>query len=157
MRHTKSAIFMTSLLAAATFLAAGCSSSPLAKKTGGEELSQTGPTVLNARTDPGTFEVSRTLKPIQTPNVFAEVKDLTADVANVRLMFNNAPITIPMQRVAGTTWRATLTPEQIKRLAVSGQTMKYEASIVATNDKGRQSQSAQVDILIKAPKIDATG
>jgi hypothetical protein len=157
MRHTRIAIFMTTVLAAASLLAAGCSSSPLTKKTGGEEISQTGPTVLNPRTEPGTFEVTRTLKPIQTPNIFADVKDMTADIQNVRLMFNNAPITVPMQKVAGTTWRATLSPDQIKRLAVSGQTMKYNASIVATNSKGRQSQSAQVDILIKAPQIDATG
>jgi len=148
---------MTSLLAAATLIASGCSSSPLSSRTGGEELSQTGPTVLNARTEPGTFEVTRTLKPIQTPNILADVKDMTAVIATVRILFNNAPITVPMQRVAGTTWRATLTQEQIKRLAVSGQTMKYNASIVATNSKGRQSQSASVSILVRAPEIDATG
>ncbi len=157
MRHTPSAIFMTSLLAAATLIASGCSSSPFSRSTGGEELSQTGPTVLNARTEPGTFEVTRTLRPIQTPTILAEVKDMTAEVNTVRIMFNNAPIMIPMERVAGTTWRATLTPEQIKRLAVSGKTMKYDASIVATNSKGRQSQSATLDVRVKAPEIDATG
>jgi hypothetical protein len=157
MRPTKNAIFVTSFLTLAAVLAAGCSSSPFRRSTGGEELSQTGPTVLNARTEPGTFEVTRTLRPIQTPTILAEVKDMTAEVDSVRIMFNNAPIMIPMERVAGTTWRATLTPEQIKRLAVSGKTMKYDASIVAINSKGRQSQSATLDVLVKAPEIDATG
>lgn len=157
MPHPKSAILMTSLLVAGTLSLGGCSSSPLASRTGGEELSQTGPTVLEARADPGTFEVTRELKPLQTPVVLAEVKDLSAEITSVRLRFNHAPIIVPMKRVAGTTWRAILSPEQIRKLAVSGRTMKYDAQVIAANSKGRQGVSGTFAVQVRAPEIDATG
>jgi hypothetical protein len=158
MHHRISAIFVTTLAVGwGLAFSGGCSTPHLGSRTGAEELSQTGPTVLNPRTEPGTFEVTRDLKPLQVPVILAEVKDLTSPISSVRLRFNQAPIDIPMKRVAGTTWRATLTPEQIRMLAVSGKTMKYDAAILAKNNKGLQGSGASIEILVKAPEIDATG
>jgi hypothetical protein len=159
LKHSKGVIFMTAVLAASSgTLLNGCSSSPLSKKTDAQNLSTTGPSVLNPRTEPGTFELTRDLKPIQSPVVLAEVKDMNGTVTSVRLHFNHAPLDIPMSRVAGTTWRVILTKEQLQKLAVSGQTMRYEATISARNDRGRVGTSeSPIEILVKAPEISATG
>ncbi len=155
MRPHFAVMILTSLATAG--LITSCSSASRTSQTSAEELSTTGPTILNVRTEPGTFEVTRELSPLQAPVILADVKDLTSKVQSVRLQFQRVPIVIDMKRVAGTTWQATLTPEQIRQLAVSGETMNYRATITARNALGRSGESAALDVRVKAPEVSVTG
>lgn len=125
--------------------------------TGGpsdKEISARGPTVLYVRAEPGTIELNRDLRPLEPAEVLADVKDFRDKVTEVKLRFINVPMEIPMENVGGTTWRARLTPEQLKKLAVSGQTIKYETEVVAKNSQGLTATSEKPAIVaIKTPEI----
>jgi hypothetical protein len=59
-----------------------------------------------------------------------------------------------MKYQGGTTWRAELTKDQLKLLAVSGQTMRYDANVIATNANGQVGMSREpIEIAIKAPEV----
>lgn len=134
--------------------AAGCSTIGGKQESSGQEISASGPTIMNARSNPETFELNNRLQPMQTAEVYADVKDFTSQIRNVRLRFLHVPIEVPMQRVAGTTWRAELTPQQLKALAVSGQTMNYEANVIATNEKGQTAVAKEpLKVAVKAPDV----
>jgi len=126
----------------------------------GQDLARTGPTVLNARVNPSTIELNRNMQPSQAPEILAEVKDFNSKITEVKLRFIHAPMEISMQNVGGTTWKATLSPEQVKALAVGGQTMRYEANIIARNEDGDMSVSSDpVEVAVKTPDMgsQATG
>ncbi len=117
-----------------------------------EEVAASGPTVIDVRTNPSTFELNEKLQPTQTAEVFADVKDFKNEVTTVKMRFVHIPMEVPMKKVAGTTWKATLTPEQLKQLAVTGQTMRYDVNIVAVNNKGQAAMSQEpITVAIKAP------
>jgi len=109
---------------------------------------------MNARAQPSTLQLNRNLQANEPAEVLADVKDFRGKVSKVRLKFQDVPITIPMENVAGTTWRAELTPRQIQMLAVAGKSISYEANVIAQNDQGQVSQSTSpVRITIKTPDI----
>ena len=59
-----------------------------------------------------------------------------------------------MENVGGTTWKAELTPQQIRTLAVGGETMSYEANVVARNKEGMVAVSpTPVEITVKTPEL----
>jgi hypothetical protein len=153
---TKSNIIQVMLIAVgAVFAANGCSSM---SKSESKEFASNGPTVMNARAEPSTVELNRNLQPIQNSEVLADVKDFRGKVTDVRLKFVHVPVTVPMENVGGTTWRARLTPQQLRSLAVSGKTISYDANIVAKNDKGQAATSSSpVTVSIKAPEITQAG
>jgi hypothetical protein len=131
----------------------GCSSLFGSKKTG-EEIAATGPTVMNARANPGTVELDRDYNARTSAEILAEVKDYTANVVDVQLRFTHAPLEIPMEHVSGTTWRATLTPGQLRILGVGDQTTHYEATIVAKDSSGAVTASKEpVHINVKGPNL----
>lgn len=147
-------VFISSLF---LFQLTGCSSMPWNKESAGE-IATSGPTVLNAHTEPGTFELNKQLKPSETNKVVADVKSFKATVAEVKLNFIEIPLSIPMKNVGGTTWVAEMSADQLKRLAVSGKTMKYEARVEVKDASGKTATSKDpVEILIKTPDITKSG
>jgi hypothetical protein len=118
-----------------------------------EELAYTGPTVLDTRTNPGTFELNQQMKPKTQAEVVANVKDFQSKVKDVRLRFNRVPIEVPMQKTKGDEWVARLSQQQLRELAVAGHTMKYEANIIAKNEKGQiATAKSPITITVKAPE-----
>jgi hypothetical protein len=146
-------------LSVSLILLAGCSSSPFSSsKSNGQDIASIGPTVLDVRTSPGIFALNQNLAPVSTATVVADVKDFNAKVDDVHLRFLHVPLEITMQQVTPSTWQADLTQEQLKQLAVNGHTMKYEANVIAKDDKGLTAVSAKsVEIAIKAPDVMSSG
>jgi hypothetical protein len=131
---------------------AGCST--LRGGTSGNELAASGPTVIDAKAQPSTFEVNRKLQPISDAQVLAEVKDFNGKVTQVHLRFRNAPIDIAMKQLNSSAWEAELTPDQLKELAVNGTTMNYQANVIATDSKGKVAMGeSPVTISVKAPDM----
>jgi hypothetical protein len=131
----------------------GSSCSTFSSKKSGEDIASNGPTILTVKADPSTVDLDQNLRPKENSMVFADVKDFQSNVRNVHLRFIHVPLDIPMKRVAGTTWQGELTPAQLKELAVSGQTMRYQANVIATNESGQTGVSASpVDISVRAPE-----
>ncbi|MCM2324150.1 MAG: hypothetical protein NDJ90_12895 [Oligoflexia bacterium] len=120
----------------------------------GAEIQASGPTVLNPRISPETIELTGELQPRQTPEVLAEVKDFSGKVNDVRLRFVDVPIEVKMKKVGESTWRASLSNELVKKLAVGDQTTTYEANIYARDDKGKVAVSKEpLKVAVKAPSF----
>lgn len=135
---------------ALTLASSGCSSS---KAKSSQELSSTGPTVVQVKAEPETIALNGALKPMQPANVFADVKDFTGKVQDVRLRFVHVPIEVQMQPTAGSTWQGVIPPNALKKLAVSGQTMRYQADVIARDSNGHIATSAKpIEIAVKAPE-----
>jgi hypothetical protein len=138
---------LASLLAAS--LLAGCSS---AEKEIQPEFTAGQPTIINAYATPSTVVLNRDLHPSQPAKVVAEVKDFGAMVTDVRLRFRDVPLEIPLDHVIGSTWQAELTPRQLQALSVRGKTARYEADVIAHDDKGEEARSeGTVALLIRTP------
>ncbi len=150
-----SPILSTTLLAsivAATI--AGCSSGPLGNGASSKDLAYEGPTIIDAKLDPSTIELNRDMK-MNNAQVVAEVADYGAKVTSVTLDFKDIPMKIPMKHKKGTTWVADFNQKQLEKLAVSGKTMKYDARLIAKDEKGRTAESKDyLTIAVKSP--DAT-
>lgn len=120
------------------------------------ELSQNGPTVLNARAEPGVVVLNRDLLPNRPAEVLADVKDFKSNILDVRLKFEDVPMEVPMQNIGGTTWRAELTPQQLQQLAISGKTVKYAATVVARNTKGETTTGSEpIYVAVRTPDLAA--
>ena len=142
----------------AMLFAGGCST--ITGKESDKEIAAMGPTIMNVRTEPSTIELNGNLQPVTSAEVLADVKDFHSRVSGVSLRFTSVPLQIPMENIGGTTWRATLTPDQLQMLAVSGKTISYDATVVAKNVKGQTAMSQKpVEVAIKTPEIakSATG
>ena len=136
---------------------AGCASTS-GQPESGKDIASTGPTIMNARTTPVTIQLNQHMLPTEKPAVTADVKDFNHKIADVKLKFIHVPVEVPMENLGGTTWRATLTPEQLQLLAVTGKTVRYEANVVASNDKGQTAiTQAPITISIKAPELPTGG
>lgn len=141
-------LFATSLIALSA-----CTSAPTLPPIEAK-LSPTGPTVLNPRSSPSQVELDAQLQAKYNPQFLADIKDFSSPVNKVTLRFMEVPIEVDMRNLQGTTWEATLSPEQVKKLAVTGKSMKYRVEIVATDEEGRSAVSAEpVQITITAPEI----
>ena len=120
-----------------------------------DDLAYVGPTVLDAKTNPGTFELNNQMKPKTEAQVVADVKDFNAPVTDVKLRFVRVPVEIPMKKSGNKTdqWVADLSRDQLRELAVAGHTMNYDANIIAKNSKGQVSQTKKpINIAVKAPE-----
>jgi hypothetical protein len=127
----------------------GCSSM---KGKSSEEMAANGPTIVDAKTDPGTFELTRNLKPKTATDIYANVKDFNSNVQTVKLRFTYVPLELNMKPMAGSIWHASLSPKELKRLAVMGQTIRYQADVIATSKDGKVTVSkSPVEIAVKAP------
>lgn len=140
------------VLPLAVLAAGGCSTIQGGKS--GQEIAAKGPTILDAKSEPSTVELDTNLRPTTArAEIFADVKDFSAPITSVKARFVHVPIELPMEKLAGTTWHASLSPQQLKQLAVSGQTMKYDVNIIATNQKGESATSQQpVQVAVKTPE-----
>ncbi len=113
---------------------------------------------MNARTTPTTIQLNQNLVAVEKPAITADVKDFNHKISDVKLKFVHVPVEVPMENMGGTTWRATLSTEQLQLLAVTGKTVRYEANVVASNDKGQTAISqTPVTISIKAPELPVGG
>lgn len=113
-----------------------------------------GPAVVFARSEPGTVELNRNLRPDHRAIVLADVRDFRARVTSVQLRFSNAPIVVRMRNIGATTWRAELNASQLEQMAISGRIMRYQARIEARDANGTTSVSTQtVEIAVKAPEL----
>jgi hypothetical protein len=151
MKTTKKFILTTALPIALTALGA-CSS--VGKSKSGDQIAAQGPTVLDARTNPGTFELNSAYQPTQPAEILAEVKDFSSNIKDVRLRFVHVPLEIPMKHVEGSTWRAQLSPNQLKSLAVGGQTMNYQVNVIARSADGMVATSSEpLKVAVSAPDL----
>jgi hypothetical protein len=133
------------------FIGSGCSTIKGGKSS--EELAQTGPTVVQVKTEPSTIKLDTSLNPVQAASVYADVKDFSAPVEDVRLRFIHVPLELKMHQLSGSTWEANLPADALKKLAVSGQTMRYQADIIARDSQGHVATTKNpVDIAVKAPE-----
>src|SRR6185437_14850888 len=120
------------------------------------QLSSNGPTIVNARSAPTVVVLNRDLQPNQPAEFLADVKDFKSNILDVRLKFSDVPMEIPMENIGGTTWKDELTPQQLQQLAISGKTVKYQASIIARNTKGDTATSTEpVTVAIETPDLGA--
>jgi hypothetical protein len=145
-------------LAAMTALGA-CSSLPGGgNKSNGNELAQSGPTVLDVKTSPDVFGLNQNLAPVSQAQVVANIKDFQGQVQDVKLQFLHVPLVVQMKQVTPSTWVADLTQEELKQLAVNGHTMKYEANVVAKDTSGQLGVSkSPIEISVKAPDVTSSG
>lgn len=127
-----------------------CSSGPAPSK----ESDPGSPIILTTRTEPGTIELNRDLQPLRVPKVQADIEDLHSKVTEVTLEFEDIPVTVPMTNVGGSTWEVQLDEHALEMMAVSGQTAKYGATIMAKNADGKRALTEKpVEISVKAPSL----
>jgi hypothetical protein len=127
----------------------GCSS--IGSKSA-DDLAYSGPTVLESRAEPATFELNKNLEPKTDTQVVATVKDFNSKITDVRLRFTRVPITIALKKGEGDEWVGNVPKKDLKELAVSGHTMRYDATIVAKNKDGLVATSkSPLTIYVKAP------
>jgi hypothetical protein len=147
----------TTAMCAVLISLAGCASSPSRQSNtmaDSATISENGPNVLNARSEPQVVTLNKDLQPVEPGEVIADVKDFKHQITDVRLKFRNLPIEVPMENIGGTTWKAELTPGQLQMLAVSGKTMKYDADVIATNIDGKTAQTKDpVIVAVAAPDL----
>ena len=130
-----------------------CSRMPW-KQESDKEIAKSGPTVLNAHSEPGTFELNNQQQAKQPGKVLADVKDFNSKIIEVKLNFTEIPLSVTMHNIGGTTWVAELSSEQLRSLAVPGKTMKYKSSVVAKDEQGKTASSKDhVEIEIIAPAV----
>jgi hypothetical protein len=134
------------LFSVIAFGGVSCSSGP-----SGKDLSTSGPKVVDVNKNMATIKLDRNLKP-ERPEVYAEIKDFSSPVTDVRLKFVSIPMEIPMKHLVGTTWVAQLTPDQLQKLAIRGQTARYDAKVMAHDKTGKTGASDEtITIAIVAP------
>ncbi len=149
---TKSKWLALSYAVIALSVASGCST--IKGEKSAQNLNSNGPTVVSVTSRPGTVELNQQLQPQQKAEIVAEVKDFTSKITDVNLRFLNVPMTLPMTHVGGTTWSASLSPEQLKVLAVGGQTINYTANVIARNEDGQTAVSQDpVTVSVKTPDL----
>ena len=133
-------------------LASGCASS-------GKDLTknaQSGPVVINPRSEPSKIELTRFLQAKEPHQFLAEIQDFSAPVTEAKVTIEGTPLEVPLQKIGGTTWRGELNSEQLKRLAISGKTIEYKARIVARDQKGVTGASeGTIEVKVAAPTLDA--
>jgi hypothetical protein len=139
------------LVSLSLVLFSACSSMGNSKSA--DDLAYMGPTVLDAKTNPGTFELNRQMKSKTEAQVVADVKDFQSPVTDVRLRFVRVPVEIPMKKTGkGDQWVADLSQSQLRELAVAGHTMNYDANIIAKNSKGQVATTKKpINVAVKAP------
>lgn len=119
---------------------------------GAPSPSSSGPTISMAKTDPGLIVLNRDCQPKQPPKIVADVKDGSSPVTDVELHFENVPLTLPMHNVGGTKWETSLNSDELEMMAVSGQTEKYSAQVIAKNADGKTSSGeSPVQVAVEAP------
>jgi hypothetical protein len=120
------------------------------------QISSNGPTIVNARTEPGVVILNRDLQPNQPAEVLADIKDFKYNIVDVRLKFRDVPLEVPLENIGGTTWKAQLSPQELQMLAVSGKTIKYQADIIAQNSTGDTGKTQDpLTIAVRAPDLSA--
>ena len=146
--------YLVPLFAVVLASTAGCST--LRGDQSSKDLASTGPSVLDIHTNPGTFELNRTLHPLTGTEIVASVKDFSSNVTSVTLKFMNLPIEVPMTSAGGGLWRCALSEGQLKQLAVAGKTMRYEVQVIAKDAKGVISAGTKTtDVAIKTPDLSS--
>jgi hypothetical protein len=135
-------------------LFAGCSHSPKVP----DNAATSGPRIINPRSNPDKIELNAYLEPQGSHEILADVQDFTAPVTEVNVQIENPATVLKMEKVGGSTWRAVIPEDLLKRMGVNGQTMDYEATVVARNQQGQSVTSEDsFTIHVEAPEVTAVG
>jgi hypothetical protein len=114
-----------------------------------------GPVILNPRSNLNTVELNRFLQAKQPQQFFAEIQDFNSPVVEAKIRMAGTAIEIPMEKIGGTTWRAQLSDDQLKHLAISGQKMEYKASVIARDQNGAVASSKDpISVTVTAPQFE---
>jgi hypothetical protein len=131
----------------------GCSS-PAPKPELGKDLAAIGPSILHIQLVPQVITLDSQLNATPLPQVTADVKDFRSKVTQVILRFKHIPLEMPLEPIGGTTWRAIFSTDQLQNLAVTGGSVRYEATLVAKNQLGETTESNPPFVItIRAPSI----
>jgi hypothetical protein len=137
------------------FFSSGCATS-IKGDNEPSVMTANGPNILNARAEPEVVVLNRDLQPTMMGEMLADVKDFKYPVSHVEVKFQDLPLVIQMEHVAGSTWRAEFTPQQLQMLSVIGKTVSYKADIVATNSRGETTTSSDpLNISVAAPETSS--
>lgn len=154
-------VMFAAFAATLVLVADGCSSTPTREATTASKdstIPPAGPSILYVRTAPGPIDLNRNFEPARPAEVLADIKDYSSKINDVKLQFVGVPLEISMEKVSPTTWRARLQQQQLELLAVSGQTIRYEAHVIASDEDGRKATTKiPVDLSIRAPEIAISG
>jgi hypothetical protein len=151
---TSLAIIAASLLA--LIATSGCAT-PIQGDNQPGVMNAKGPNILNARSEPEVVVLNRDLQPTVAGEILADVKDFRYPVTTVEVKFQDFPLVVQMEHIAGSTWRAEFTPQQLQMLSVSGKTVSYKADIVATNTQGDTAKSLNpLSVSVTAPETSST-
>jgi hypothetical protein len=148
-------VMITSATASLLVLSSGCATTIRGDNEPGI-MTANGPNILNARAEPEVVVLNRDLQPTMIGEMLADVKDFKYPVSSVEVKFQDLPLVIQMEHIAGSTWRAEFTPQQLQMLSVSGRTVSYKADVVATNSKGETTTSSDpLSISVASPEPSA--
>jgi hypothetical protein len=122
------------------------------------------PIVINPRATPEVVTLSEDLQVSRPLEVYADVKNLGSDVDDVklrvyfapdtdaRLKFFNKPVEVSMEHMVGSTWKAELSADELKRLAINGESLRYVGQVIAENDEGQTTvSSVPIQFTVQAP------
>lgn len=150
----------------ALFLGLGCSTSQTTQQQRQLEAKGSPPVVTNPRVEPKQVNLSEDLSSGRPVDILADVKTFDSPVDQVKMRLNFAPSTdqnvrffkrpveVELHRQVGTTWRARLSPSELRALAINGETITYLGQIYAKNDRGQITVSGQpVEFTIQAPPV----
>jgi hypothetical protein len=108
-----------------------------------------GPAILNPRAQPGFVDLRNRPAMGGKPEISAEVLDARSriDTVRLRLYFSDgvderiryfkAPLDIEMKPVGGAKWHAILDDRQLNLLAIAGESLTYNARVIARDEQGR--------------------
>ena len=136
-----------SLLIIAGLTLTACASEP-------PKDAENGPVIMNARANPETVVMDNNFQPKTQAEILVEVQDFKSDIQEVRVSFKNVPLEIALNHLSGTTWNTTLTPEQLKMLAIGDQTTNYDLTFSARDASGRtRTVTNAASIKVKGPDL----
>ncbi len=124
------------------------------------------PVIANPRVVPNVVILGPRLDAAQPVNVYVDIKSLGSNLDKVklrlyfasdtdqRLKFFERPVSVDMKHLEGSTWRAELSDNELKKLAINGESLKYEGHIIAQNDQGQTTVSSEtITFTIQAPLV----
>jgi hypothetical protein len=135
--------------------AAACSTSPKSARGGQPgQVGVNGPGIEDSRVEPEIVQLDRYLRPTQPARIITEIQDYSSPIVEVSARFLQVPLEVPLRNIGHRTWSADLTPQQLRMLSVTGQTMRYDAAISVRDAQGHTVVSPDTfQVAISAPDI----
>jgi hypothetical protein len=148
-------------------ISAGCSSAPSSCQKNQASVAAPAPVIIHPRAIPEKVALTENLEISQPIEVYADIKSFNSNLDQVKLRlsfspetqqnlrFFKTPVEVSMKKVNGSTWKAELGNNELKKLGINGETLKYEGHILAQNDKGQVTISKDpIELIIQTPPVD---